>query len=159
MILLGLFLSGIGTLFVAYLWDSHQRAAKMDAWVATPCTIQSATIDDSQLTQHHAPKYRLDVRYTYEFAGKSHTGTRVKRLPVEKANRKKLVALQEQYPAGSNTTCYVNPEDPAFAVLEKDSKAALYSIWFPGLFVVGGLGIAVSAFLPDQRKKVRSGQD
>jgi hypothetical protein len=41
--------------------------------------------------------------------------------------------------------CFVNPADPSFAILEKDSKAVIYTIWFPGLFVVGGLGMAVQA--------------
>jgi hypothetical protein len=35
----------------------------------------------------------------------------------------------------------VNPALPAEAVLEHASRAALYSIWFPLLFVVGGLGM------------------
>ena len=35
----------------------------------------------------------------------------------------------------------------AFAVLKMDSQAAGYSIWFPGLFVIGGLGIAGRALV------------
>jgi hypothetical protein len=46
------------------------------------------------------------------------------------------------------TTCRVNPHDPDFAVLKPDSLAPGYSIWFPALFVIGGLGMTVRAFLP-----------
>jgi hypothetical protein len=43
------------------------------------------------------------------------------------------------------TVCYVNPSDPTIAILKHGTRAALYSIWFPLLFVVGGLGIAWTA--------------
>ena len=46
---------------------------------------------------------------------------------------------------------YVNPSDPDFAVLKPDTKAAGYSIWFPLLFVVGGLGITVRAIVRPAR--------
>jgi hypothetical protein len=42
---------------------------------------------------------------------------------------------------------FVNPAQPDFAVLKPDTKAAGYSIWFPLLFVVGGLGIVVRAIV------------
>jgi hypothetical protein len=43
------------------------------------------------------------------------------------------------------TRCRVNPADPAVAVLRIDSRAPGYSLWFPALFVVGGVGIVVGA--------------
>jgi len=39
----------------------------------------------------------------------------------------------------------VNPNDADFTMIKPDSKAAGYSIWFPMLFVVGGLGISIKA--------------
>jgi hypothetical protein len=41
----------------------------------------------------------------------------------------------------------VNPAEPSFAILKTDSLAPGYSIWFPALFVVGGLGITFRAAL------------
>ncbi|MFP6880316.1 MAG: hypothetical protein VCA34_05170, partial [Roseibacillus sp.] len=44
---------------------------------------------------------------------------------------------------------------PSFAVLKRDSKAPGYSLWFPIIFVVGGLGIilgAVRSWLAGGRK-------
>jgi hypothetical protein len=46
---------------------------------------------------------------------------------------------------------YVNPADVNFAMLKPDSKAAGYSIWFPMLFVIGGLGIALRAISGERR--------
>jgi hypothetical protein len=46
---------------------------------------------------------------------------------------------------------FVNPAEPDFAVLKPDTKATGYSIWFPLLFVVGGLGIAGRAIVKQAR--------
>jgi hypothetical protein len=66
-------------------------------------------------------------------------GTRIKRVDIasqhEDVARKKI----EPYAVGAQTTCFVNPDQPDMAVLRHDTRAALYSIWFPLLFVFGGL--------------------
>ena len=51
---------------------------------------------------------------------------------------------------GNETVCYLDPDAPELVVLKKDSKAALYTIWFPCLFIVGGAGMIFSALF---RKK------
>lgn len=143
--LMGLFLIGLGWIFVVYLWNSHRRAAVMDNWVETPCRIVSAEIDDSQLNQRGMPKYLVEIRYEYLFEGKSHTGDRLTRLPAESSDLRKAKGRIKSYPAGSEATSYVNPADPSVAVLKKDSKAGLYTIWFPCLFIVGGAGMILTA--------------
>ena len=45
-------------------------------------------------------------------------------------------------------TVYFDPDDPQLSVLKRDTKASLYSIWFPFLFVVGGAGMVFSAVRP-----------
>lgn len=147
----GLFLISIGSLFVSYLWGAYQRAALMDAWEPVPCRIESVVIGDDLVTQHYAPKFRLDITYRYEIDGSSHEGNRYKRLPSKSASRAKLERIADRYPVGSSATCFVDPENPGIAVLRKDSKGALYSIWFPGLFVAGGIGILLTALRPHRR--------
>jgi hypothetical protein len=46
-----------------------------------------------------------------------------------------------------NTECFVNPKNPQLAVLKPDSLAPGYSIWFPGLFMIAGLGIGMNALI------------
>lgn len=144
-IFMGLLLVVVGSVFVQYLWGSYERASRMDPWVETPCEIQSLTVDDTQQNQRGMPKYILEVRYRYVFEGSEYVGDRIRRLPTEASDPRKLGDKIEAYAAGTKTTCHVNPEDPSEAVLRKDTKGALYSIWFPCLFVVGGLGMILSA--------------
>jgi len=142
---MGLGITLVGWVFAQYLWGSYERAAVMNNWVETPCMVEATHIDDTQLNQRGVPKYILTITYRYEFEGQEHTSDRYKRLPTEASDPRKVKAKEKKYPVGEASICYVNPEDSDFAVLKKDSKAGLYSIWFPGLFIVGGAGMIITA--------------
>lgn len=142
---IGLSLMAMGALFVSYLWGSYKRATKMDSWVETPCIIEKSELAEAGLTQHYAPKFEPNVSYQYTFDGQEFTGDKIQRLKKGSPDKKKIERLVEKYPIGE-ATCYVDPKDPKVAVLKKDTKAALYSIWFPSLFFLGGLGILLSQF-------------
>ncbi|MCB1234573.1 MAG: DUF3592 domain-containing protein [Verrucomicrobiae bacterium] len=140
---LGLSLAAMGAFFVAYLWEQDRAARVTHGWPETPCEILVSTVERAGVSQHGAPLFRFEVRYRYEWGGKSRLGDRVRRAKsIESADRDRTGSWQRRYPVGSRAVCYVNPDDPAEAVLRRDTRAALYSIWFPALFVVGGLGIA-----------------
>ena len=143
--IMGLGIAFVGWVFVQYLWGSYERAAVMNDWVETPCLVEATHIDDTELNQRGVPKYILTITYRYTFDGKERTSDRYKRLPTESSDPRKVKAKEKKYPVGEESVCYVNPEDPDFAVLRKDSKAGLYSIWFPCLFIVGGAGMILTA--------------
>jgi len=143
--LMGLILIAVGSAFVQYLWHAYTRAAKMDDWVEVPCEIVKMDVDDEQLNQRGMTKYIFEVAYTYEFEGNTYTGSRLKRLPTEVSDPRKLKHHIKDYAVGAKTICYLDPDAPETVVLKKDSKAALYTIWFPCLFIVGGAGMIVSA--------------
>lgn len=149
---MGLVLIGVGSIFVLYLWNSYRRAATMDAWVEVPCRILSMDVDDSELNQRGMPKYIFRVSYQYEFNGVTYTGSRLKRLSTEVSDPRKLKKSIKNYQVGTETICHVDPEAPGMAVLKKDTKAALYSIWFPCLFIVGGAGMILSAIRPNRKR-------
>ncbi len=149
---MGLVLIGVGSIFVQYLWNSYSRAAKMDTWVEVPCRITSMEVDDSQLNQRGMPKYIFKVSYRYEFNGATYTGTRLKRLSTEVSDPRKLKKSIKNYQVGTETICHVDPDSPGMAVLKKDTKAALFSIWFPCLFIVGGAGMVFSAIWPNRKR-------
>lgn len=142
---MGLILIGVGSIFVQYLWHTYTRAVKMDAWVEVPCRIETMEVDDSELNQRGMPKYVFKVTYSYEFEGKPYTGDRLKLLSTEVSDPRKLKSSIEAYRAGTTTVCHVDPAAPEVAVLEKNSKAAIYSIWFPFVFIIGGAGMILSA--------------
>lgn len=145
MVSMGLLLCAVGILFIWYLWMFFQKSSLMDSWVETPCMIEKLEIDSSEVNQHYSTKYQMVTGYRYQYDGDEYLGTRYKRLQPASADKEKIEKKMVPFSIGQPSTCWVDPEKPDSAVLIKDSKAAIYSIWFPGLFVLGGLGIIVSA--------------
>lgn len=139
---MGLFLIVAGSFFAWRMWLSYEKAQITRHWSQVPCRIVSSRVVSERPTPHSDPAHRVEVRYEYDFKGVKHAGTRIRQveaaptLHLENAQQK-----QQNYPPGSEQTCFVNPASPDEAVLEHASRAALYSIWFPLLFVLGGFGM------------------
>ncbi|HEX5790564.1 MAG TPA: DUF3592 domain-containing protein, partial [Luteolibacter sp.] len=87
-------------------------------------------------------EYRHELSFGYEWEQKPYTGTSLSLRGAKWSSQEGRAAeIQARYPVGMRTECRVNPADPRVAVIEPESLAPAYSIWFPALFVVGGLGI------------------
>ena len=142
---MGMALAVVGTVFTGVLWHSWRLAEETRSWAATPAKILSSQVMPDQATPHSTLKYRAVVRYEYQIGGKVYHSGRVRRSEGPKADREEAEALRQNYSPGQNTTCWVNPAEPDYSVLEHDTRAPLYSIWFPLLFVVGGLRMAWGA--------------
>lgn len=143
---MGLFLACAGLVFTGVLWTAYQRAAETRTWEAVPCVVVTSKLSAKRPTPNSNIAYRPEIQYRYEFSGKSYTGHRLKRVDGATSHEDRARATLETYPVGLETTCYVNPAQPDFAILKHGTKAALYSIWFPLLFVVGGIGMAWTAW-------------
>ncbi len=150
---MGLSLIAVGCGIIWYLWAVYQKASLMDAWVETPCTIEKSEVKADGLTQHYATKYKLVVEYTYTYQGQKYRGDKFKRLQPESPDKKKVARKQKGFAVGDSAVCYVNPDQPDIAVLKKDTKASIYTAWFPGLFVLGGVGMIVAIFWVPSRRR------
>jgi hypothetical protein len=150
-IALGAVLAGLGAVFCWYLWSVYLKARAMDLWAAVPCRIIESRVDEVISVPGSPVTFRPAVVYRYEFEGKSHRSERIRRVAPQSGSRAKMDRLVAQFPAGSEATAHVNPIEPSEAVLIKDSKAAAYSLWFPGLFVVAGVGLVMAALRRRQR--------
>lgn len=144
-IALGLALIVMGSIATAVLWRAYKRAEETRHWKPVPAVITTSLLLTERPTHNSPVAYRPEIHYRYTYEGVSHTGTHVKRVEGRTSHREGAQARLELYPAGKSVTCFVNPADPTFAVLEHTTRAALYSIWFPILFVVGGVGMILSA--------------
>ncbi len=142
---LGLILAGAGALVGVYLWLVYEKAVAMEGWVARPAIIAESSAQAGPRDRFGLPRYLLKVVYRYDYDGRTFLSEGVKRLPVVTKTREGMRRWLEKFPEGVETVCYVDPDDPGRALLVRDSRAAIFSIWFPGLFVVGGIGSAVSA--------------
>ncbi len=146
LVMLGLVIAGAGGLFTWLMGMSYMRAVDQRAWPQVEGVVLSSEIEEYKHDEFSPMEYRMKILYGYEWKGERKTGERYGFRGNPKYNkRNKIAGLVETYPVGKKISVYVNPADANFTMLKPDSKAAGYSIWFPMLFVIGGLGIALRA--------------
>lgn len=159
LVMLGLVIAGVGGLFTVLLGMSYMRAVDQRAWPQVEGVVLSSEMEEYKHDEFSPMEYRLKILYGYVWKNESKTGERYGFRGNPNYNkRNKIAELVEAYPVGKKTMVYVNPADVNFAMLKPDSKAAGYSIWFPMLFVIGGLGIAVRAIRSELRGKNLEGR-
>jgi len=152
--LTGLSLMAIGGLFIVLMMRSSLRAADMRHWPEIECVILESVVEERVHDPYSPPEYRPRIDYGYEWRDQPYTSDRYSLRGTKwSSDKSKAEELISRLPTGSRQTCRVNPDSPSQAVLKADSLAPLYSIWFPGLFVVGGVGIVVRAWRSGNRSR------
>lgn len=143
--MMGLFLLFLGGGFCWLLWAGFSKASATRSWIETPAKILESRVEVRHRLGANT-EFRWDVAYEYthdgaEFVSKLDTPRGAKWTQHRKAVEQSVA----DFPQGSETVCFFNPEMPEVAILKHDSKAAGYSVWFPALFAIGGLGIMFGA--------------
>lgn len=132
---------------MAILWRGYSRAKETRDWPKVPAVVMVSQVGERQLGREVPKEYTHELIYEYRVEGEFHRSERLKRRenPYFK-DKGKVEPYVEQFPVGAKVEAFVNPEDPKEAVLEHETKAPGYTIWFPGLFLVGGLVLFLKAF-------------
>jgi hypothetical protein len=107
-----------GLVFVGVLYTAWQRAEETRRWPGAACVVLSSSLEIKRPTPNSNLSYLPKVRFEFNHQGKTWVGQRIRRVDIPSQHR-----------------------DVAQAILRHDSRAPLYSIWFPCLFVWGGLQI------------------
>ncbi len=151
---LGLSVALAGLVFFGLMARSYLRAKEMRTWPRVPCVIIVSEIEERQHDENSEPEYRQNLSYGYEWQGKARTGDHLSLRTNPWTSKAPVIQERAaQYPVGLNTTCLVDPANPDFSVLKPDSLAPGYSIWFPSLFIIGGLGITIRAAIGAKTKR------
>ncbi|QTN31547.1 DUF3592 domain-containing protein [Akkermansiaceae bacterium] len=146
LIFLGLCTAALGGLFTVLMWKSYARAVEQRGWPQVDGLVLSSEVEEWRHDEFSPKGYRLKILYGYEWNGEAKSGDRYDfRGNASYKVRDRIESMVKDLPAGAKTRVYVNPDNPDFTILKPDSKAPGYSIWFPLLFVAGGMGIAVRA--------------
>lgn len=114
-------------------WSSWWAAR---SWNEIRCTIVSSKVVTTP-GEGTETWYTADLAYTYVADGLVRRGSRYGFEPTVPSQG--LVAL---YPEGKVTSCWVNPENPDDAVLNRDISFGSMSVisLFPLLFLIAGVG-------------------
>lgn len=143
---IGLALAVMGGFFVFVLGRGYIRAKETQEWPSYPAVVVVSELEDRQIGK--AKEYRHKLVYEYRVGGKFYRGERLKRRENPYLKKKnKIVPFVEKFPVGSRLAAFVNPNDPTEVLIEHETKAPGYSIWFPALFLLGGLVVFFRALL------------
>ena len=124
------------------MWQSFSRAREIAAWPRAEAVILKSEMEERRVDPVHSGEVRFSVLYAYEWQGRDMQSERFGlRGSRWTSKMKRVEALLEAYPVGSTHEVLVNPADPAVALLNGESRAPGYSIWFPALVTIGGLGM------------------
>lgn len=145
--IIGLGLMLIGGFFMWLMGRSYLNAKATREWAEVPATILQAEVIERQIGEHVPVDYAAHVLFGYEYRGERLTSELLTPRGEKWAKeREKAVLELADITPGQQTRCWVNPSQPEVAILQHDTKAAGYSIWFPALFFIGGVGIIIGAF-------------
>jgi hypothetical protein len=110
------------------------------SWTQTNCRIISSKVGEHDGSK--GPTYSVDIVFAYTLGGHRYQGRRYDFMEGSSSGYDSKQAIVDQYPHGRRTVCYVNPANPADAVLDRDYPADLWwgvlMLIFP-LFGIGGL--------------------
>jgi len=149
LVAIGLSVALLGVLFVWLMGRSYLRAKEMRSWPQVLCVILTSETEQRKHDPESRAEFRQLVSFGYEWKGEAYTADHLGLRGSPWTSKPNLVEKRAaEFPVGMKTTCFVNPAEPTFAYLKPDSLAPGYSIWFPALFVVGGLGMVISALRP-----------
>ena len=107
-------------------------------WLEVPCTVLSSEVKSHR--GDDGTTYSIGMVYTYEFAGREHQSSRYDFMGGSSSGYAGKRAVVDRLPPGTRTMCYVNPDDPADAVLERGYTPDLWFGLIPLVFVAVGLG-------------------
>jgi hypothetical protein len=113
-----------------------RRVRRARSWQETPCGIVSSSVSEDATD---SALYRIVVTYQYDFAGRYYSSSQYSFSPSSATSGyrgKKRVA--ERLAPGTKTICYVNPDDPRDAVIERRLTWDMV-VW--GLFAIIFLGV------------------
>lgn len=144
---IGFFVALAGAVFMYIMWQSYRQASLTRTWDKTEAVMIVSDFE-TRSAEFISKEYRWQLEYIYSYEGEDYSSTFYEPRETKWTSRKPEVQdLISKYSVNASVFCYVNPEKPSQAILSHDSKAAGYSIWFPGLFVLGGGGIMLGALI------------
>ncbi len=140
---------GVGVWMAYSIGNSLLDSTKMKQWVPVQASLQRAGYE--RHSGEDSDTFEAYARYTYEYGGKRYTGTRVALsdgadnigdYQTDMGNH-----LSEVLGRGETVTVYVNPEDPAAAIIDPTVRWGLMGFKSIFLVVFGGVGLGLIIFV------------
>lgn len=122
-----------------------RRIAEAGSWIPTECRVLDIGFVKPERTTE-PEKSHLSILYDYEFDGTTYSSNQIDLVPGRSgADADWEQELFRRLKKGSVTTCFVNPDDPADAVLDREhyESRSWLGITLLLLGILFGLGFGV----------------
>jgi len=130
------FLIGMGTFIPFFVLPVFKVFDARD-WQETPCVVLSSAVKGHSGSKGGST-FSVEIKFAYEFGGKRYTSDRYSFMSGSSSGRKGKVEVVSRYPPGKAAVCYVNPGNPAEAVIERGFVLDMLFGLIPLVFVVVG---------------------
>lgn len=153
----------IGTMFTliggAATWfltlGPTMKLVRSGSWVEQRCTVELSRVVSSKGSKG-GRTYRPEILFRYEFGGKTYRSSQVRPFSVSSSGRDGKEEIVRRYPVGSSSVCFVNPQNPSEALLDRSWSWAMLLGLLPLLFVAIGLALLVGGVKARRQSKAVS---
>jgi len=133
------FFLGMGLIFVFLIGKDFRQRLATYRWQIVPCTIVSSRV---AMDQSSETPYHFEVRYEYKFGGQDYRSDRFMLNADRSGDYSAILRQVLRYPVTGSTRCFVDPNNPSEAVLERSTLWFGFMMLIPLPFVlIGGIGM------------------
>jgi len=144
--MIGVMLILVGGVFSWLMIRSYQHAKASREWPQVEAMVLRSVVDE-RVIKGYPREFRLNILFGYTYQDQEYTSDTISPRGAKWTKEVEVVGeLAKQYSANSSHTAWVNPSQPDVAILEHDTKAAGYTVWFPAVIIIGGVGMIWGAF-------------
>jgi len=136
-------LAGLACLIVFFV-RPMLKVQQARSWPAIPCTVISSQLRSDR--GDDGTTYSVDILYRYTVNGKEYKANRYSFLGSSSSGTDRKAAIVARHRPGTQAICYVNPNSPSEAVLERNMTLDMWFGLIPAIFVAVGVAGLVHSF-------------
>jgi hypothetical protein len=137
MVFFGIFAALGAVIFFFVFLRPLAKTLSARQWPVVACTVISSRVESH--SGNKGTTYNVNIFYRYIVNDREYRANRYGFLGGSSSGYAHKAAIVARYPAGSTAQCYVNPADPAEAVLERGFTPGMWLGLLPLVFVLFGL--------------------
>jgi hypothetical protein len=111
-------------------------------WVQTPCKVITSRVRQYEHTDDEGrtrTTYRADILYEYTIGGRTYRSNRLDFTGMSTSGYESKAKLVRAHPPGAQKRCWVDPQDPYEAALDRSLRPTTWIGLIPAAFMLGGL--------------------